>query len=184
MIDPESLGRPAADLERILATLADHEVDFLVIGGVAAVAHGVPRLTLDVDIIPAPDASNLRRLAAALTELRARAYDDRRRELPLDLSHPEELALGNYFLLTDAGGLDLVNGPRPDLKRFKRLASRAIMVRIAGSQVKIIGRDDLIAMKREAGRDKDLRDIAALTEAERLANAEQGRGGGGAGTTG
>jgi hypothetical protein len=178
MIEPETLGRPAADLERILATLAGHEVDFIVVGGVAAVAHGVPRLTLDVDIVPAPGKANLGLLAAALTELRARAYDDRRRELPLDLSHPEGLALGNYFLLTDAGGLDLLNGPRPDLKRYRRLASRAISVRIAGFDVKVIGRDDLIAMKREAGRDKDLRDIAALTAAERLANEERDPGGG------
>ena len=176
-MDPESLGRPRADLRRILATLARNEVDFIVAGGVATVAHGVPRLTLDVDVIPEPGAANMRRLAVALGELNARAFDDRRRELPLDLTHPEGLALGNYFLLTDAGGLDLLNGPRPDMKRYRRLASRSISVEVAGSDVKIIGRDDLIAMKREAGRDKDLRDIAALTDVERLAQEERERGG-------
>lgn len=169
MIDPETLDRPPADFERILATLSRHGVDFIVAGGVAVVAHGVPRLTLDLDIIPAPGSANMGRLAAALGELNARAFDNRRRELPLDLSHPEGLALGNYFLLTDAGGLDLLNGPRPDLKRYRRLAARALTVPAAGSEVMVLGRDDLIAMKREAGRDKDLRDIAALTEAERLA---------------
>lgn len=167
MAGPDQPERKPAELDRILAVLARHEVDFLVIGGVAAVVHGVPRLTLDVDILPHPGAANLRRLSAALGELNARAVDDRRRELPLDLSQPEGLALGNYFLLTDAGGLDLVNGPRPDLKRYRRLDSRSISVMLGAAEVKVLGRDDLIAMKRESGRDKDLRDIAALAEAGR-----------------
>lgn len=162
-------GRPAADPEVILGVLARHDVDFLVVGGVAVVVHGYPRLTQDVDILAAPDAANMRRLATALAELNARSVDDRNRELPLDLSHPEGLALGDFFLVTDAGGLDLVNGPRPDLKRWRRLDAAAVEVDLGGLAIRVVGKDDLIAMKREAGRGKDLRDIAALTAAERLA---------------
>lgn len=143
-------------------------MDFLVVGGIAVAVHGYPRATFDVDILPAPDAENMKRLAAALNELEARAFDDRRRELPLDLSHPESLAVGNYFLLTSAGALDLVNGPRPDLKRYRALAARSLAADLEGARLQVIGRSDLIAMKGEAGRDKDLRDIAGLTEAERL----------------
>ena len=118
----------------LLPTLARHEVEFFVIGGLAVIIHGNPRATFDVDILPSPDAANMRRLAAALADLDARATDDRSRELPLDLSHPEGLALGNYFLITRAGALDLVNGPRPDLKRYRTLAGRAIEVEIAGAR--------------------------------------------------
>lgn len=168
--DRDPLGRKPADPRPILATLAAHEVDFLVIGGIAVRAHGNPRTTLDVDVFPDPSADNMRRLASALTELEATATDDRSNRLPLDLSHPESLAVGNYFLDTRFGGLDLFNGARPDLLLYRRYAERAIEVRIEDLTIKIIGLDDLIRMKREAGRDKDLRDIAALTEVERLAH--------------
>lgn len=87
--------------------------------------------------------------------------------LPLDLSHPESLALGNHFLDTKHGAIDLFNGLRPDLKRYRRLESAALVMTVGGHTVKVVSKDGLIAMKREAGRPKDLRDIAALTEVER-----------------
>jgi hypothetical protein len=163
----DELGRRAAEPEVILPTLVEHGVDFLLVGGLAVIIHGNPRATFDVDILPSPDAANMARLAGALAALQAVATDDRARELPLSLDHPESLAAGNYFLVTRGGALDLVNGPRPDLKRYRALSERAVEVEIAGVPVRAIGRADLIAMKSEAGRDKDLRDIAALTEAER-----------------
>lgn len=170
-MDPEGLkdelGRKPADQERMLAVLDAHGVDFIVIGGVAVIAHGYPRLTIDVDILPSPDRGNLARLAAALRELGAHAVGSHGEPLPLDLSHPDSLAVGNYFLSTDAGALDLFNGPHPDLKRYRRLAGDAIDVRLEGLTMRIVSKDDLLAMKREAGRPKDLADIAALTEVER-----------------
>jgi len=168
----DSLGRPPADPDRLLATLAGHGVEFLVVGGVAVVSHGHPRLTFDLDILPNPSADNMRNLAGALRELKAIAFDDRQRELPLDLTHPEGLAIGNYFLSTEAGALDLFNGPRPDLKRYKALESRSVEVIRKGTQFRVIGRADLLAMKQEAGREKDLADIAALTEIERAGNPD------------
>jgi hypothetical protein len=166
-VPPDELGRAPGDLGAILGVLVAHEIEFLLIGGLAVIAHGHTRTTGDVDIIPAPRTENWSRLAAALSELKASAFDDRGRRLPLDLSHPESLAIGNYFLVTRAGGLDIVNGPRPDLKRWLALAGRALQITVAGASVNVIGLDDLIRMKRETGRDKDLRDIAALTEVER-----------------
>lgn len=163
----DGLGRASADPEVILPVLGRYEVDFLVIGGVAVIVHGYPRNTFDLDILPAPGTENKVRLAGALRELDARAFDEEAREIPLDLSHPDGLAVGNLFLTTKAGAFDLVNGVRPDLKRYRALDSRSITVTMGDLSVKVIGRDDLIAMKREAGREQDLADIAALTEVER-----------------
>lgn len=163
----DELGRPIADHEQILRALVEQEVDFLVIGGLAVVAFGYLRLTVDVDILPSPKEQNLKRLATALVQLEAKARDQLGRDLPLDLSHPASLAVGNYFLATKYGGLDLVNGPRPDLLRYQRLDRAAVAAAVRGIDVRLVSKSDLIAMKREAGRDKDLRDIAALTEVER-----------------
>lgn len=165
--DQPSLGREIATPRAIFAALNAREVDFLVIGGLAVIAYGYPRTTQDVDILPSPDAPNMRRLAAALSDLGATAAGTGGARLPLDLSHPESLALGKYFLDTVHGGLDLVNGPRPDLKRYHRLAASAVEIELTGARMRVISKDDLIEMKREAGRPKDLRDIAALTELER-----------------
>ena len=151
----------------ILRALNDAGVQYLVAGGMAVQAHGYLRLTLDVDIIPRPDQVNMARLAEALDAMDAAAVDDRGNRLPLDLSHPEVLSLGTYFLTTRHGALDLFNGPRPDLKRYRRLDEAAIAATIEDVPLRVLGKDDLIAMKREAGRPKDLEDIAALTEAER-----------------
>jgi hypothetical protein len=163
----DQLGRKAADQGALLAALADNEVDYLVLGGLAVIAHGYVRNTLDLDILPSPLRANVARLAAALEELEAVAAGAKGERLALDLSHPESLAVGNYFLDTKYGAMDLVNGPHPDLKRYRRLDRNALVATVRGNEVKVISKDDLIAMKREAGRPKDLADIAALTEAER-----------------
>jgi hypothetical protein len=163
----DELGRHQADPRPIVAALAEQRVEYLIVGGLAVIAHGHVRLTQDVDILPAPDASNLARLAAALRELDAVAIGARGERLTLDLAHPESLSVGSYFLETRYGAVDLVNGPRPDLLRYRRLEAAAVESTIAGKRVRVISKDDLIAMKREAGRPKDLADIAALTEVER-----------------
>jgi hypothetical protein len=163
----DQLGRAPADPAPIIRCLVEHGVEFLLAGGMAVQAHGYVRITVDVDIIPSPAQANMVRLAAALREMEAAAVDDRGNRLPFDLSHPESLALGNYFLDTRHGALDLFNGSRPDLKRYRRLEEGSIEIIFDGLPVRVIGKDDLIAMKREAGRPQDLEDIAALTEAER-----------------
>jgi hypothetical protein len=163
----DQLGRKPADPRLILAKLAEHSVDFLLVGGLAVIAYGYRRYTYDLDILPSPSAANMSRLAAALRELDAVAFGARRERLPLDLSHPESLAVGNYFLETKHGAIDLFNGPRPDIKRYRRLERDSSHLTVAGHEVKVVSKDDLIAMKREAGRPKDLSDIAALTEVER-----------------
>lgn len=64
-------GAQALDLERIIATLDHHGVDYILVGGVGALLHGARRMTMDIDLCPAWQEDNLSRLAAALQELRA-----------------------------------------------------------------------------------------------------------------
>jgi hypothetical protein len=147
----------------IFAKLELHGVDYVAIGGIAANAHGSRRLTLDVDIIPEPEAPNYVRLAAALDDLDApeAAVDSRFRSL--DPRDSFDLARADVLKLpTAAGDLDVVNGA-PGAPPYDDLRKRAIEVDVRGTCIRIASLDDLIAMKRAAGRPRDLRDIADLT---------------------
>ncbi len=155
----------ALRIDGILETLNRHDVEYVVIGGIAALAHGVRRLTLDVDIVPAPDHSNHERLAAALAELGASmAVDSELRDL--DPTDPFDVArAGNLRLDTTMGGLDLVNRPQ-GLDSFASLAAAAVEVSVRGVPARVADRDRLIAMKLSTGRPKDLQDVADLTAGE------------------
>lgn len=156
---------PALDLHRLIETLERHDVRYVVIGGIAAIAHGNKRATFDLDVTPDLDRRNLERLASALRELNAhlRGIDDLEHDLPP--TDPDDLALGgNWTLTTDAGSLDVMSDPT-GAAPYTALDSRGINVQLGGRVIRVVGRDDLIAMKRAAGRPKDLDDIAALNVA-------------------
>jgi hypothetical protein len=149
--------------QQIFAALYRHGVDYVAIGGIAANAHGSRRLTLDIDIIPAPEESNYERLAAALDDLGApvSVVDSDFRDL--DPRDSFDLARATVLrLATAAGDLDVLNGA-PGAPPYEDLRKRAVEVEVRGTLVRISSLDDLIAMRRASGRPRDLRDIADLT---------------------
>jgi hypothetical protein len=149
--------------EEIFAKLERHGVDYVAIGGIAANAYGSRRLTLDVDIIPEPATPNYKRLAAALDELDAPATVVDASFRSLDPRDSFDLARADVLKLpTAAGDLDVINGA-PGAPPYEDLRKRAIEVEVRGTRIRIASLDDLIAMKRAAGRPRDLRDIADLT---------------------
>lgn len=160
-----SKQRPARgpDPRRIFETFARHRVDYVVIGGIAVIAHGHTRNTRDVDLVAASDRANLERLAAALRELGARLSGVDAHLLDIDVYDPETLASGaNFTLETDAGGLDVFNDV-PGAAPYELLRERALVVDLGGLTIRVAGLDDLIRMKKAAARPQDLADIAALT---------------------
>lgn len=162
MNDPGGPGR-LLDARQIFATLNRHAVDYLVIGGFAVIAHRHVRATRDVDLVADPAPDNLRRLAAALEELNARPRGVDAELLPVDPTDPEQLAEGgNWTLVTDAGRLDFFADPAGAVP-YPQLAARAIVATVESLRIPVVGLDDLIRMKRAAGREQDLQDIAALT---------------------
>jgi len=147
----------------ILATLAAREVDFVVIGGLAAVAHGSRRVTRDIDIVVMPDDENLARLERTLGELEAVALLPGGGEAPITSADIAMIGLGaTLHTASPAGRLDVVGAP-VGAAPYAELRRRSIVTSLGEVEVRISGIDDLIAMKRAAGRPLDLQDIADIT---------------------
>jgi hypothetical protein len=152
--------RPLA-AERILRALADHGVDYVLIGGLAVQTHGHVRTTIDADLIPAPDPANLRRLAAALRSLDARVLNPGEEDTPVDAKMLPRATIWQFT--TRDGGIDVmreVPGGRP----YAELSERALHVQLDDIDVPVVDLDDLIRMKLARGRPTDLADVAALTD--------------------
>jgi hypothetical protein len=154
--------------DELIAALAAAGVEYVLIGGLAVGAHGFPRATKDLDIVPAPDAPNLERLAKLLRALGARHFglgDFEASECPFDPYDPAQLAEGGNFVLeTRLGRLDVMQWVPgiPGELAFEHLSRGAVDTAFDGHSVKVCSRDDLITMKRAAGRPQDLVDLQEL----------------------
>ncbi len=153
---------PTAILERL--TVAG--VDFVVVGGIAMTAHGSDRNTFDLDICPRQSERNLDALGIALVDLGARL-----RGVEEDVPFvPDGATLARMQILT----LDTTLGPldvlgRPDgSPPYDRLRGHAEHVKIGRAEVLVASVDDLLEMKRSAGRDKDRMDVETLETIKRL----------------
>jgi predicted nucleotidyltransferase len=141
------------DFKEFLALLNSESVEYLVVGGYAVSYHGYPRPTGDLDIWIAVDISNAQRIRTVLQ--RFGFAQDRRA--------PEEFLVPNQVfrmgvppvrieVLTGVTGVE-----------FAECYSRRIEADLDGVRIKLIGREDLLANKRAAGRHKDLNDLEHLT---------------------
>ncbi len=143
------------DPEALLGVLVDHGVRFVVVGGFAAVVHGSPLPTYDVDITPERGRPNLTKLATALRALDARIRVENEPEGVVFDPHPD-LLLGITVLnlVTRFGELDLVLQPAGDLS-FDDLSAEAVHVVLEDLALDIASLAHVIASKTAANRAKD-----------------------------
>ena len=161
------------DPARILRALDAHGVAYLLIGGMAAVAHGAAYVTLDLDITPQRTAGNLDRLAAALTELGAalRVPGDPD-PVPVAIDARTFGQMQTMTFRTAAGDLDVAF--RPDgTGGYDDLNRRRVVVAAFGLAIPVAHLDDVIRSKEAAGREKDRLALPLLRRLqERLADPE------------
>src|SRR5260370_4562826 len=139
------------DFVAILSELADHQVDFIVVGGVCAILHGTPINTADVDIVHSRDPANLDRLAAALQALNA-SY----RHHPKRISPTASMlaSAGHNLLTTNAGPLDVL-GTIADDQGYEELEPFSVTTVIDLTlSVQILSLDKLIEVKEKTRRPK------------------------------
>jgi len=148
------------DFRALLATLVEHGVEFIVVGGVAATVHGASRLTRDVDVVYSRSGDNLDRLVAALAPYRP-YLRDAPPGLPFRWDR-DTLQRGlNFTLTTDIGAIDLL-GEITGGGGYEALLSHSVEIEVFGLTMRCLGLEKLIEVKRAAGRPRDLEAIAEL----------------------
>jgi hypothetical protein len=148
------------DFPRLLQALVNGEVEFVIIGGMAAIAHGSAHVTVDLDIVYRRSAENISRLANALAPLQPYL-----RGAPPGLPFQFDLSTIrrglNFTLVTVAGDLDVM-GEATGGGTYEALIQRSEVRVLAGLEVRFVDLEMLIHLKRAAGRPKDLERIAEL----------------------
>jgi hypothetical protein len=144
------------DPEKLLRTLVDHEVEFCVIGAVAAWLQGNPSVTLDLDVMPRRDLANADRLAAALNALSVRPRGE---ETATELEGADFLGWKMQSFDTDAGPIDVVPSAAA-IGGFEDVAT--IELALGDLSVRAIAIDEVIASKEKLGRPKDTAALPVL----------------------
>ncbi len=163
-------GSPANQFLRQLEILARHRVDFIVIGGVAAVLEGAPISTFDLDIVFDATPENRARLLAALQELNARYKDPAGRHFVPDAEKLEKMRM--HLLHTDLGSLDVLARTGAG-HGYRDLLDGTIEHELSGFKIRALNLEMVIATKEQANRPKDrialmyLRQIQAMRDSSR-----------------
>ena len=150
------------DFNALLRLLVENEVEFIIVGGAAATAHGSARLTLDLDVVYRRSTENITRIVNALMPIKP-YLRGAPPGLPFDWSTPTIQKGLNFTLVTKLGALDLL-GEIVGGGGYEQLRSETIEVEIAGVSCLCLNLDRLITVKRAAGRPKDLEVIAELQQ--------------------
>lgn len=148
------------NLEKVLRLLERGGVEFIVVGGVAAAAHGSARSTTDLDIVYRRTPGNLARLVATLAP-----YEPYLRGAPPGLSFRWDVATIqrglNFTLTTSLGALDIL-GEITGGGNYDDLLRDTVKLQLFGVECLCLGLERLIHVKRAAGRPKDFEAIAEL----------------------
>jgi len=149
------------NLRDLLKTLLENKIDFVLIGGYAAVIHGSTLVTQDLDICTAITEEQLTKLRIALKDLNPchRMNPNAKHSF---LNYPKDSkGFNNIYLETDLGILDILSQTQP-AGGFEEIKSRAVEVSLYGYKCKVISIDDLILVKEAMKRPKDLQTVHEL----------------------
>ena len=161
-----------ADYQSLLRQFAEKNLRYLIVGGVAVNLHGYPRFTNDIDILLALDQDNLAKMAAIMKE---RGYEQR---LPISIQElgdtdkvrtlMKEKGLVAYSFIhaeEPQFNIDVLVGASMEFEKF---TAHTMHADVWGLDVPVASIDDLIAMKQNSDREKDVQDVVALLELKGL----------------
>ena len=157
------------DIPALLRTLVTYKVEFVIIGGVAMIAHGSNHATVDVDICYNRTLGNLAAVSAALNALHAYLRGVPK-GLPFKTDVPTLQAGLNFTLETDNGDLDIL-GEVSGVGDYAQALAHSQERELYGCKVRILSLDSLIAAKKAAARNKDKSHLLELEALKKLRDA-------------
>jgi hypothetical protein len=150
--------------QEILRVLDEHGVRYVLIGGLAAVLHGAPHVTTDVDVVPEDGQANLERLSAALRDLDARIRTTGEPEgIPFDHSAESLSRVRVWNFQTSKGDLDITFEPS-GTRGYDDLRRDVVRMEVRGIDVPVASLADVVRSKEAAGRARDRAALPALRE--------------------
>jgi len=149
-----------ASILGLLKKLSEHEVRFVLVGGMATALHGSALLTQDVDVCAPFDLENVTKILAALSGLSPKQRMSPSRP-PLSSDPQTYAGWRNLYVTTDWGSIDFLSSVT-GAGTYEEIAREALNVDVGGLTVRVMGLDQLIRAKRALGRPKDLRAVAEL----------------------
>lgn len=156
----------------LLRKLTEHRVEFVIIGGVAAVVHGSPLSTEDLDLCAPLSHENAVKIITALADGHPRWR--MRPDLPeITPDSPYLQDIKNMYLRTDYGQLDVL-GELPDVCTYQELLPRTVEMTFYGMRCRVIDLDTLITAKRTAHRPKDIRALMELEAIQKKLRQQPG----------
>jgi predicted nucleotidyltransferase len=158
----------ATQFEALLRLLGEADVEFVLVGGLAAVVHGSAHVTYDMDVCYRRSADNVERLCRALAGVHP-TLRGAPKEMPFRLDPPTVSAGLNFTLDTDLGALDLLGEVQP-FGGYAELSEQSEEAELFGRRVKVLTLHALIRTKQAAGRPKDrlvIPELEALLELQK-----------------
>jgi hypothetical protein len=146
--------------QALLMRLKDSGLEFVVIGGVCVVYHGVPVATFDLDICCPFGEENVRRIESAVKDLNP-VHRLTANKLPLEQTRSSFASLKNLYLQTDLGKLDCLSEVA-GLGNYGQVFQQSILHSMSFGEFRVLNLDALIAAKAAAGREKDLEAVRLL----------------------
>ncbi len=151
----------ASRLTILLERLADAGVEFVLVGGLAAVSQGATITTVDVDIVHARTEENVDRLLGMLTDIAAHNRFPKDKRLPPDRA--SLLGRGHNLYATDLGALDVL-GVIEGGQGYEDLLPHTVELEIRGHAVRVLGLEKIVELKRSSTHPKDRQVLPILEE--------------------
>ena len=142
-----------SDIPSLIELIAEAGVEFVIVGGMAAVVQGVPVTTFDLDIVHNRGEANTKKLLALLKTIHAR-YRGHPPGKRVELWEAAFLGRGHQLLYTDLGALDVL-GAIEDGLEYEDLLAHSIEVKLRGKTVKILTLEKLADLKSRSANEKD-----------------------------
>ncbi len=150
--------------QALLVRLKDSGLEFVVVGGVSAVYHGVPIATFDLDICCPFGEKNVQQIESAVRDLHP-VHRLTPNKLPLEITRSAFASLKNLYLQTDLGKLDCL-GEIAGVGNFAAVLEQSVVGKFSYGEFRILNIDALIASKSAVGREKDLEVVKWLRAAK------------------